>query len=113
MKVVLKVTVVDRLLEEFAKAQRNNREVDFVAVTPQEMAELKNDLRSNIYVQFPMFDYIGKDAAVKVTYQARDFEYTGPRDMRGTQYQWRRFRESFDTFMGVPIFVVPEEYMPR
>jgi 7-keto-8-aminopelargonate synthetase-like enzyme len=114
MKVVLKVTVIDRLIEEFAKAARNNREVDYVVISERESREMHQDWRYFDYVQSPRFGLRNGEAVdAKATFRCLEFEYTGPKNMRGTQYQYRRFGESFHTFMGVPIFVVHEDYMPR
>lgn len=112
MKVVLKVTVIDRLLEEFAKAQRNNREVDYVVISERESHEMHSDRRYYDYVQTPRFG-LDREVDAKATFRCQEFEYTGPKNMRGTQYQYRRFAEAFYTFMGKTIFVVHEDYMPR
>ena len=114
MKVVLKVTVYDRIYADILKAQRDRREVDYVAVSPEEYKELCLDQRSYGALQSDYVHYVAPSDPInaKATIEVRSFEYTGPQNMNGLR---GRFREvpSHETFMGKRLFVVPAEYMPR
>lgn len=114
MKVVLKVTVFDRILADLEKAARDNREVDYIAVTPEEHAELRRDRRSD-YALESDFMRFGMDDIdpMKATFTTREFEFTGdPRKHRPIRGR-RLCVPSNANFMGKPLFVVPEEYMPK
>lgn len=74
MKVVLKVTVIDRLIEEFAKAARSNREVDYVVISERESFDMRHDRRYFDYVQSPMFG-LGREVDAKATFRCLEFEY--------------------------------------
>lgn len=111
MKVVLKTTVLDRILEDITKAERENRLVDYVLVTPDEYAKLRHDTRAEraIYSVFP--DYPGSATSDPfATIKTWDFEYQGTNPAR---YQRRIRVVSNLTIYGYPLLEVPAEYHPK
>lgn len=113
MKVVLKVTVLDRIIEEFNKAARLDREVDYVAITPAEHVELRSDMRIARYLSNPLSYWsVPPDAAKELTMQTRDFPLLDTYRGMGGRSPYIRCA-SYDQIMGKPLFVVPAEYCPR
>lgn len=102
MKVHLKVTALDRLVEKFISAQNEGREVDFVTVTPREYAELRHDLRCRTYISD---DFSRAPNTDVLAYETRDFAIK-PGSHKPQGSRWRV--ASHEKFMGRPLFVIPE-----
>ena len=116
MKVVLKRAVFDRIKEDIYKAKREHREVDYVAVTPPEYAELSRDPRSIGYLEGNFSHCFRLDAQMDASavMHVRTFEFTGTTEAHHAACRGRYLQVPAEgTFMGNRLFVVPEEYMPR
>jgi hypothetical protein len=115
VKVVLKVTVYDRIYADIQKAQRERREVDYVVVSREEYAELRLDDRSYGALESPYSLFVANPAeavkAMDAKYTVYEFRRTAPRTSP-SDYEVIR-SPSHETFMGKPLVVVPKEYMPR
>lgn len=108
MKVVLKVSVLDRIIEEFHKAARACREVDFVAVTRDEYAELRMDIRVHSYIHSGL-DFRIATQAMDAAVRTRDFQCLD------ASRSWRGYGDYIRcvSYEQIPLFVVPAEYCPR
>ena len=115
MKVVLKVTVYDRIYADILKAQRDRREVDYVVVSREEYDELRLDYRSYGALESPHLRFVANPAeatkAMDAKYTVYTFERMTPLS-RDSDYRVIRV-PSHETFMGKPLVVVPKEFMPR
>lgn len=113
MKVVLKTTVLDRIIEDIEKAKRAGRLVDYVLVTPEESAQLRYDLRADRFIESALLRYVaGPKSSVQdqSTFKCWDFAYQGTTP----ELHGRRVRvTSSDTICGYPLLVVPAEYHPK
>ena len=110
MKVVLKITVLDRILEDLSKAARAHRTVDYVVVTPAEYAELGRDMRVYSHMESPLgLSAIGATPS-NATFHTWEFAYQG----HDPHLHGRRLRvASHEKLGGYPLLVVPAEYHPR
>jgi hypothetical protein len=106
MKVHLKETVLDRIIERVYQAKRDNRVVEYITVTPPEYAELRNDGRARVYVQNDYSFMRPSDIDCgATTLDTLDFDVKPKAgDCMGQRYRVA----SHEKFMGVPLFVVPE-----
>lgn len=109
MKVVPKITVIDRILEKLQELRRQDLEADYIAVTRAEYQAMCADLRLDRYSdrhRYAMFD--PRTPVDAMTFQTREFARKA-RTGHGVPY----IRvASHAQFMGVPLFVVPDEYHP-
>lgn len=112
MKVVLKETVFDRIMERIHQARRDNRKVDYIVVSETEYRELRQDDRhyymmSNC-LKFAAPGEVQRDA------KFRTWEFR----LRKEHWNDRRFGAecvrvaSSEEFMGYPLVAVPDDYMP-
>lgn len=114
MKLILKETVVCRILKELAEARKNLRTVDAIVVTEQEYAEMCSDLRFERY----------RESTFKATYWVQDSCAMEPINLNHREFKlrdshrggrgydpYRKYASSL-LFHGVPVFVVQEAYMP-
>lgn len=115
MKVVLKVTVYDRIYNDILKAKHDRREVDYVVVSHEEYKELRLDYRSYDALESPHLRFVANPAEARefmdAKYKVYEFRRTAPRTSP-SDYEVIR-APSHETFMGKPLVVVPKEYMPR
>lgn len=111
MKVVLKETVFDRILERIAAVKRENRLVDHIVVSDREYRELRDDYRTDRHLRYPHTRWINEAPARDATFRVWDFPVRpSHRGRPGTNPHIRV--ASHDEFMGYPLVVVPEPYMP-
>lgn len=111
MKVVLKITVLDRIRNDMDDAQIKNRAVDYIVVTPKEYDELRSDRRVDAIMRYPNMSPQG--STYDMTFETRDFQLVDKSReayARGPMYMRTYSRE---TIFGVKLYVVPEEYCPR
>lgn len=110
MKVIPKVTVIDRILADIRKLKAEGRDPECVLVTEAEWAELRKDARGYTYIENPMSRYIPSATAVPDTavFHTRQFEIKPGAVVLGSRGRDRVTVASYETFMGAPIFVVPD-----
>lgn len=109
MKVVPKVTVIDRILEDIRKLEQQNRKADYVVVTPEEADEMGKDARMWSYTSGPAYTVLAS-AAMQEAYKVWDFLLTG----KGKLGDYPSIRViSHATFCGIPLLVVPAQYHPK
>jgi len=113
VKVVAKVTVLDRILEDIRKLHRENREVDYVVVTPDEYAELRSDRRIAALMQYPFSDLMTGEDISKATFTTRDFELTDTSRASYAKGPMRYRTYPQGSIHGADIYVLPKEYHPR
>lgn len=111
MKVVLKETVFDRIVERIRQARRDNRKVDYIVVSETEYRELRDDARlysalSNC-LKFAAPGEVQRDA----TFRTWEFRLRPQRNHRPPLPPYIRVA-SFEEFMGYPLVAVPDDYMP-
>lgn len=112
MKVVLKVTVYDRISADIQKAHHDRRVVDYVVVSQQEYDELRVDDRSYGALESPYMRFTpNHDIAADATMRVYTFERTTPRTTAAGRNAIQVV--SYETFMGKPLVVVPKEFLPR
>lgn len=110
MKVVLKTTVLDRIIEDIDKARRAGRLVDYVLVTPEEYAQLRNDGRADRVVENNLYRFPPRDVSPCDTFKTWDFAYQGTHpNLHGRSIRV----PGNETIYGYPLLVVPAEYHPR
>lgn len=112
MKVVLKVTVLDRIVEQFNKARAGRQEVDHVVISHDEYSELRGDRRCMDYISSPPIWCMPSDTSVSQELTIRDFELVNMA-ARGALARPRYRAVSHETFMGAPLFVVHKDFCPR
>lgn len=117
MKLVLKTTVIDRILKDIAAAKAQGREPDYIVLTEAEMKELDRDTRSYNYVESDLMKTFAHYAEGKVTdtvkYDVRDFDIRPEFSTNRSYDRYQRYRAvTTSRFQGVPLFVVPKEYQP-
>lgn len=116
MKVILKETVVDRILRDLSEANRKGRMVECIVVTSEEDRELRKDVRFFDYVHSdllsPFVNYAaGKLAVEELKVTTRDFALDKRCYPAGARRPILRVASTC-TFQGVPLYVVPKEYHP-
>lgn len=114
MKVVLKVTVFDRIMEDISKARRENRAVDYVVVSPDEYVELCGDGRAPRSFSYePLYSFKSASAAfLDATMECRDFRIPNPTREDSARNNLVYRTVSRETIFGVKLYVVPKEYHP-
>jgi hypothetical protein len=115
MKLILKTTVVDRILERIADARRRDREPDCIVITPEEQAELHHDRRIHTFVERESFYRVDPGEPISATsvMVTRDFERTSGYSTYDRCYGGRYLRcMTREKFMGIPVYVVPLEFHP-
>lgn len=115
MYVGVKQTVIDRIAKRLAEIRRDNREPEYVAVTHEEYHELRSDRRSYdvYYSGYGVGSWVPTGGPIdsKATITTRDFERRAYRPGDWREQRYYRVPQN-GTFMGVPLFVVPPEFMP-
>ena len=106
MKVVLKVTVLDRILKEISHARATGHEVAHIIVSEAEHRELRADRRSGTYL-------LTGFAAYAAPHNAGAFE-TIELSVHKGKIGMRPFIRavSNEFFNGYKLYVVPEDYAP-
>ncbi|BAP34915.1 hypothetical protein AVU43_gp21 [Ralstonia phage RSJ5] len=112
MKVILKTTVVDRILESLSAARRDRREPDCIVVTHEEYAELRKDMRGDYVLQSRLAACLTRSDPptydpIPVRYFERINHYCYPDARRCIA------AVSDYTFHGIPLYVIPKEYHPQ
>lgn len=111
MKVVLKTTVLDRIRDDIEKAERAGRLVDYVLVTPAEMADLQGEVGPRYVIENRFHGYLGVDTFDhSATFKTWDFSYQGTNP---ALYRSHIRVASSETIYGYPLLEVPAEYHPR
>lgn len=98
MKLILKQTVIDKMMVAYHEAKRNMREPDCFALSHREYDEFRSDMRYNMYDSRPYMHVRASDR-IDMDFKRRDMAPS-----------WTVMSDF--TFMGVPVFVVPDEYLP-
>ena len=111
MKVVLKITVLDRILKDMDDARRQNRAVDYIIVSDSEYDELRSDCRTRFGTSSVCMAMPRTPAAAdeQVLCDIREFPLVGRPPTSGCRFRAYP-RETLD---GVKLYVVPEMYCPR
>jgi hypothetical protein len=114
MKVVPKITVLDRILEQIDHYKSRGRAIDYVAVHHAEYAELRAEFRYMNFVDYPHCYYKATDPVVAMSMETRDFELVNKAAYGyGRDYSLQRRRYvSNEKICGVPLFVVDKDYFP-
>lgn len=113
MHVAIKQTILDKLLERIHQIKRSNREPEYIAVTHEEFVELRDDRRVFLYLDYDRSALYAPNSTAAATAQfvTRDFALRDAhRGRSGLCPSIRTY--SRETFMGLPLYVVPAEYMP-
>lgn len=97
MQVVLKPSVIDEILKKLTDAERMNRKVDYIRVTPEEMDEIHHHVHGAFSWQ-----YRGDKTDARYT----TITLTDGRDPHGPK---RTFASSYQLF-GHPLYVVPNYF---
>lgn len=117
MHVAIKQTILDKILERIHQIKRQNREPEYIAVTPEEYRELCNDLRVRSYLRPDYLSYHDSSGTERIRMGGLTFETREFRRRPGTVYDPSRRYPAYRTysrekFMDLPLYVVPPEYMP-
>lgn len=115
MKVVLKGSIIDRILSDIAEGQRKGRDPEYIVLTREEYSSVRcYDWERRFEDRYSFNRVCDGPISAMDTMTVRDFPYTGPRGggTPGDRPMVRRVPEE-GHFMGIPVFVVPAEYMPR
>jgi hypothetical protein len=112
MKVVFKVTVYDRIVERLHEGVRQGRKPEYIVVTREEYAELRNDERTYSSLS-PRFNYLtpSERAPAEATFTVREFPRTSGGDCLNRHDRIRVV--SHENFQGVPLFGVPAAFHPK
>ncbi|MEJ1593518.1 hypothetical protein SMA75_20200 [Escherichia coli] len=114
MKVILKTTVIDRILKALSDARRDRREPDYIVVTHEEYDELRHDARSyHFFHDAWQVRYVPPTEKIDTTdiIRYRHFE-------RIEHYRYPDSRRMITAmpsgkFTGVDLYVIPKEYHPQ
>ncbi len=106
MKVVLKVTVLDRILKEIGTARAAGREIAHIIVSEAEHRELRADRRSMANHTSFVFSRAAPDATVEF----ETIELPVRKGRAGMRPYIRAISNEF--FNGYKLYVVPEDYAP-
>ncbi|MHC0508769.1 hypothetical protein [Achromobacter aegrifaciens] len=114
MHVAIKQTVLDKILERIHQIRRQDREPEYIAVTPEEYSELRADRRQWRYVapDIPACTAAQyRPTVANVTLSTREFTLRDCHRGRAGAHPFIR-TYSREKFMDLPLYVVPTEYMP-
>ncbi|WP_025135269.1 hypothetical protein [Achromobacter sp. DH1f] len=111
MHVAIKQTILDKILKRIHEIKRDNREPEYIVVTPEEYCELRGDRRVYGYLNSDRYVCPPSEPVADLCVDTREFK------LRDKHLGWlgaRPFLRTYsrEKFMGLPLYVVPSEYMP-
>lgn len=116
MKVVLKKTIYDRLMERLNDAKRERREVDYIVVSERERADLMADRRTLFNMGRTGCSFMDSAEAADTPFKTWEFRLR-PEQLRAKRGE-SGYRPEYikvtttETFCGYPLLTVPAEYLP-
>lgn len=112
MHVAIKQTVLDRILKRIGEIKLQNREPEYVVVSHEEYDELRSDRRMWRYTApCPSLLSQYRHSVADVSIRTREFPLRDSHRGRPDTHPFIR-TYSRETFMDLPLYVVPSEYMP-
>ncbi len=102
MKVHLKSTIIDRLVERVHAAKSTGRQVEFITVYPREYMELRSDGRAWQYLSSGISFHASSVPPPDISLKDRSFLTS--RGPRGDHF----VVASHETFMGFDLYVIPD-----
>lgn len=110
MYVHARKSALELVIERITELKRQNRIPEYVLVTRDEYTEIRDDRRVYSYLENPMTRWDPKSMPLESKVNTVTLKHRRP-ERYSDRYQHYTFA-SHESFMGLPLYVVPAEYMP-